>query len=40
MSEARALTNFVGNGVATIVVSGWENDLDRKRLQTELKGGA
>jgi aerobic C4-dicarboxylate transport protein len=40
MSEARALTNFVGNGVATIVVSGWENDLDRKRLRTELNGGS
>jgi len=38
MSEARALTNFVGNGVATIVVSGWENDLDRKRLKAELDG--
>jgi aerobic C4-dicarboxylate transport protein len=40
MSEARALTNFIGNGVATIVVSGWENDLDRKRLGAELNGGA
>jgi aerobic C4-dicarboxylate transport protein len=39
MSEARALTNFVGNGVATIVVSGWEKDLDRDRLRTELNGG-
>jgi len=38
MSEARALTNFVGNGVATIVISGWEKDLDRKRLRTELEG--
>ena len=36
MSEARALTNFVGNGVATIVVSGWEKELDRKKLRTEL----
>src|SRR6185295_5492758 len=38
MSEARALTNFIGNGVATIVVSGWEKDLDRDKLRTELGG--
>ena len=31
MSEARALTNFVGNAVATIVVSRWENQLDLQR---------
>lgn len=36
MSEARALTNFIGNGVATIVVARWENELDRDRLQREL----
>ena len=29
MSECRALTNFIGNGVATIVVSAWEGELDR-----------
>ncbi|MFI4939880.1 MAG: dicarboxylate/amino acid:cation symporter [Burkholderiales bacterium] len=40
MSECRALTNFIGNGVATIVVSGWENELDRNVLQAELRGGA
>ena len=39
MSEARALTNFVGNGVATIVVSSWENELDRETLNRELRGG-
>ena len=38
MSEARSLTNFVGNGVATLVVSGWENELDRDRLKEELGG--
>ncbi|MDP3673268.1 MAG: dicarboxylate/amino acid:cation symporter [Telluria sp.] len=36
MSECRALTNFVGNGVATIVVSHWENELDHERLKSEL----
>ncbi len=34
MSEARALTNFVGNAVATIVVSRWENQLDIQRAST------
>ena len=29
MSECRALTNLVGNGVATIVISRWEGELDR-----------
>jgi len=38
MSEARALTNFVGNGVATIVVSNWEKELDRDTLRRELQG--
>jgi aerobic C4-dicarboxylate transport protein len=37
MSECRALTNFIGNGVATIVVSRWENELDRETLERELK---
>jgi aerobic C4-dicarboxylate transport protein len=37
MSEARALTNFIGNGVATIVVSRWEKELDHDRLERELK---
>jgi aerobic C4-dicarboxylate transport protein len=36
MSEARSLTNFIGNGVATIVIAGWENELDRARLKAEL----
>ena len=38
MSEARALTNFVGNGVATIVVSRWEKELDYGKLKQELNG--
>jgi aerobic C4-dicarboxylate transport protein len=32
MSEARALTNLVGNGVATMVVSRWEGELDKDRM--------
>ncbi|SRR5712691_5654999 len=38
MSEARSLTNFIGNGVATIVVARWENELDKERLVYELSG--
>lgn len=36
MSEARALTNLVGNGVATVVVSRWENELDMERMKRVL----
>ena len=36
MSEARALTNLIGNGVATVVVSKWENALDEQRLHQHL----
>ena len=36
MSEARALTNLVGNGVATIVVARWEGELDTARMREEL----
>ncbi|MGE5387827.1 MAG: C4-dicarboxylate transporter DctA [Hyphomicrobiales bacterium] len=39
MSECRALTNFIGNGVATIVVSAWEGELDREKLREGLSGG-
>jgi len=39
MSEARALTNLIGNGVATIVIGNWENDVDRARLLAELDAG-
>jgi aerobic C4-dicarboxylate transport protein len=38
MAEARSLTNFVGNGVAAIVVSRWENELDVDALRRELHG--
>jgi aerobic C4-dicarboxylate transport protein len=40
MSEARSLTNFVGNGVAAIVVSRWENELDMEALRRELGSGS
>jgi aerobic C4-dicarboxylate transport protein len=36
MSEARALTNFVGNAVATLLVSRWENQLDLARVRALL----
>jgi aerobic C4-dicarboxylate transport protein len=36
MSEARALTNLIGNGVATIVVAKWTGDLDTDRLRRRL----
>jgi len=36
MSEARALTNLVGNGVATVVVSRWEKELDMNRMTRML----
>ncbi|HEY9217526.1 MAG TPA: C4-dicarboxylate transporter DctA [Phenylobacterium sp.] len=39
MSECRALTNLVGNGVATLVVARWEGDLDREQLARELDAG-
>ncbi|MCJ1887354.1 dicarboxylate/amino acid:cation symporter [Pseudomonas sp. LA21] len=39
MSEARALTNLVGNGVATIVVAKWCKQLNEKTLHDELAAG-
>ena len=36
MSEARALTNTIGNGVATLVVAKWSGELDENRLQAVL----
>lgn len=38
MSECRSLTNFIGNAVATVVVSRWENALDMERLHAALNG--
>ncbi len=40
MSEARALTNLVGNGVATVVVGKWTGELDAQRLHAVLDGHA
>ena len=38
MSECRSLTNFVGNAVATVVVSRWEGQLDRAQFDAALAG--
>jgi len=37
MSEARALTNIIGNGVATLVVARWTGDLDVEKMQRGLR---
>jgi aerobic C4-dicarboxylate transport protein len=36
MSECRALTNFIGNGVACTVISWWEGELDKQKLDRRL----
>jgi len=38
MSEARALTNLIGNGVATVVVARWTGELDTERMRRTLNG--
>jgi aerobic C4-dicarboxylate transport protein len=38
MSECRSLTNFIGNAVATIVVTRWEDSLDREQFDSALAG--
>jgi aerobic C4-dicarboxylate transport protein len=38
MSEARALTNFAGNAVATVLVAGWTGGIDRAQLDRVLSG--
>jgi aerobic C4-dicarboxylate transport protein len=37
MSECRALTNFVGNGVATVVISRWEKEISKEQLSANLR---
>ena len=39
MSEALAITNFIGNAVAAVVISAWEGELDRGKLGEELRRG-
>ncbi|HEY3308342.1 MAG TPA: dicarboxylate/amino acid:cation symporter [Desulfuromonadaceae bacterium] len=38
MSEARAITNLIGNGVATVVVAKWENELNVEQMKQVLNG--
>jgi aerobic C4-dicarboxylate transport protein len=40
MSECRALTNVVGNGVATLVVSRWEHELDANQLRQKMSASS
>ncbi|MFC4535034.1 cation:dicarboxylate symporter family transporter [Sphaerisporangium dianthi] len=40
MSEARALTNFAGNAVATVLIGTWVKDFDRERAKEVLSGRA
>lgn len=37
MSECRAITNLIGNGVATLVISRWEKEVTAKQLQSALR---
>jgi aerobic C4-dicarboxylate transport protein len=37
MSECRALTNFIGNGVATVVISRWEGEVSAETLNQNLR---
>ncbi|MGJ5818685.1 dicarboxylate/amino acid:cation symporter [Paludibaculum fermentans] len=39
MSEARAITNVIGNGVATLVVARWTGELDIPTMEARLKSG-
>ncbi|GAB1822587.1 cation:dicarboxylate symporter family transporter [Herbidospora sp. RD11066] len=38
MSEARALTNFAGNAVATVLIGSWTGEFDRERAEEVLSG--
>jgi aerobic C4-dicarboxylate transport protein len=37
MSECRAITNLIGNGVATVAISRWEREISAEQLRTNLK---
>jgi aerobic C4-dicarboxylate transport protein len=39
MAEARAVTNLIGNGVATILLSKWEGEFDSVKAEAMLRGG-
>ncbi len=39
MSDCRAVTNQIGNGVATIAISRWENEISKETLQANLRAG-
>jgi aerobic C4-dicarboxylate transport protein len=38
MSEARALTNFAGNAVATLLIGTWTKEVDKDRVRSVLAG--
>ena len=38
MSEARAVTNFSGNAIATVLIAHWTKELDRAQLSAALSG--
>jgi len=40
MSEARSITNLIGNSVATIAISKWHNQIDNKQFKIELEKGS
>ena len=40
MSECRAITNLIGNGVATLVISRWENEVTGAELNERLLGSS
>jgi aerobic C4-dicarboxylate transport protein len=37
MSECRAITNLIGNGVATVIISRWEGELSARTLRDNLR---
>ena len=40
MSECRALTNLIGNGVATVAISRWEGEVSPETLRARMDGSA